>query len=228
MSLAQLIFVNSAAFKRSNSHSTETKKQLIELLAEGLLKVYTNTPCEKKLVITSQSECPVQVHLGIKTLRHGMSTTDEEADVITPQQVITAIEEGATCVKFISDDTDVFVLLLHFYIEQSLSATVFFEETGSNRNVTDIRKTAEKQKDVVPSLLAAHSLSGCDSMPKLYGFCPCCKNTRCNIWEKQVLMLFKKGKRLMLLTMASPTQQICQKSGAFFKLCQDILQLIAV
>ena len=69
--------------------------------------------------------------------------------------------------KVISDDTDVFVLLLHFYIEQSLSATVFFEETGSNRNVIDIRKTAEKQKDVVPSLLAAHSLSGCDSVPEL-------------------------------------------------------------
>ena len=144
MSLAQLIFVNSAAFKRSNSHSTETKKQLIELLAEELLKVYTNTPCEKKLVITSQSECPVQVHLGIKTLRHGMSTTDEEADVITPQQVITAIEEGATCVKFISDDTDVFVLLLHFYIEQLLSTTVFLKGTGNKRNVI-VLLTLEKQ-----------------------------------------------------------------------------------
>ena len=36
-----------------------------------------------------------------------MSTTHEEADVIIPQQVITAIEEGATCVKVISDDTSV-------------------------------------------------------------------------------------------------------------------------
>ena len=122
----------------------------------------------KKLVITFQSECPVQVHLGIKTLRHDMSTTHEEADVIIPQQVKTAIEEGATCVKFISHDIHVFVLLLHFYIEQSLSTTVFLEGTGSNRNVIDIRKTAEKQKDVVPSFLRAHALSGCDSLPKLY------------------------------------------------------------
>ena len=45
--------------KEVTLHSTETKKQLIELLAEVLLKVYTNEPCEKKLVITSQSECPV-------------------------------------------------------------------------------------------------------------------------------------------------------------------------
>ena len=79
----------------------------------------------------------MQVHLGIKTLYHGMSTTHKEADVIIPQQVITAIEEEA-CVKVISDAIDVFVLLLHFYIEQSLSTTVFLEGTGSNRNVIDI------------------------------------------------------------------------------------------
>ena len=155
--------------KEVTLHSTEKKKQLIELLAERLVKSYTNAPCEKKLVITSQSECPVQVHLGIKTLSHGMSTTHEETDVIIPQQAINTIEERATCVKVISDDTDVFVSLLHFCIEQSLSTTVFLEGTGSNRNVIDIGKTAEKQKDVVPSLLAAHVLSGCNSVPMLYG-----------------------------------------------------------
>ena len=107
-----------------------------------MLNVYTNAPCEKKLVIASQSECPVQVHLGIKTTRHGMSTAHKDSDVIMPQQVITATEQEATCVKIISDDADVFVLL-HFYIEQSLSTTVFLEGTGSNRNVIDIGKTAE-------------------------------------------------------------------------------------
>ena len=43
--------------KEVTLHSTQTKKQLIELLAEGLLKVYTNAPSEKKFVITSQREC---------------------------------------------------------------------------------------------------------------------------------------------------------------------------
>ena len=94
-----------------------------------------------------------------------MSTTHEETDVIIPQQVITAKEEGATCMKVTSDDTDVFVLSLHFYIEQSLSTTAFLERKGSNRNVIDIGKSFEKQKPVVPSLLAAHALSGCDSVP---------------------------------------------------------------
>ena len=75
-----------------------------------------------------------------------MSTTHEEVDFIIPQQVIIVIGEGTTCEKVISDDTGVFVLLLHFYIDQSLSTTVFREGAGSNRNVIGIRKTAVKQK----------------------------------------------------------------------------------
>ena len=98
--------------KEVTLHSTETKKQLIELLAEELLRVFTNAPCKKKkkLVITSQSECPVQLYLGIKIVHHSMSTTHEEPNIIIPQQVKTAIEKRATCVKVISADTDVFVL----------------------------------------------------------------------------------------------------------------------
>ena len=80
-----------------------------------------------------------------------------------------------------------FLLLLYFYIEQSLSTTVFLESTDSDRNLIDISKTAEKDKDVVvTSLLAAHVLTRCDSVPKLYGlgkkFALCCKNTCCKIW----------------------------------------------
>ena len=126
----------------------------------------------------------MQVHLRIKILRHGKSTTHEEANVIIPQQVITAIEEGATCVKVINDDTNMFVLLLYFYIKQSLSTTVFLEGTSSNRNVIDIRKTAEKEKDVVPSLLAAHTLSRCDSVPKLYVLG---KKSICSLLQKYLL-----------------------------------------
>ena len=73
-----------------------------------------------------------------------MRTTHEEADAVIPQQVITAIEEGATCVKFISNESVAFVLLLHFHVKQFLSTAAFPEGTGSSRNVFGIRKTAEK------------------------------------------------------------------------------------
>ena len=123
--------------KEATVQLTETKKQLIELLAEWLLRVFTNAPYEKKLVITSQSECTAQAHLGFKTLRHGMSTTLEETKVIIRQQVITAKEEITTCEKFISTDTDVFVLL---------SVSLYWAVAGSNRIIIDIGKTAEKHR----------------------------------------------------------------------------------
>ena len=62
-----------------------------------------------------------------------------------------------------------FVLLLHSYIDLSLSITIFLKGADSNRNVIYTGKTVEKHTDVVPSLLADHTLSECDSMPELYG-----------------------------------------------------------
>ena len=51
------------------------------------------------------------MHLGIKTLRHGMSTVHEESDVIILQQVMTVIKEKA---KVISDETDAFFVVAVF------------------------------------------------------------------------------------------------------------------
>ena len=105
---------------------------------------------------------------GIKTLRQQMSTTHEVADIVIPQQVISAIEEGVTFVKVIIDYIYVSALLLQSHIEQPLITTVFLEGIGSNINVIGIEKTADKQKDVEPSSLAAHALSGCDTVSNLY------------------------------------------------------------
>lgn len=77
-----------------------------------------------------------------------------------------------------------FVLLLHFYIEKSLSTTVFLEGIGSNRNVTDIGKTSAKHKDVAASLLAAHALSKFDRVSKLYGLK---KKSVCSLLQKYTL-----------------------------------------
>ena len=86
--------------------------------------------------------------------------------------------------KFISDIIDVFVLLLHSYIELSLSITIFLEGADSNRNVIYTGKTVEKHTDVVPSLLADHTLSECDSMPELYGLG---KKSVCSLLQKSPL-----------------------------------------
>lgn len=43
------------------------------------------------------------------------------------------------------------------------------EPTQKQRTAIDIKATAEKNVDIVPYLLSAHALSGCDTVASLYG-----------------------------------------------------------
>ena len=47
-----------------------------------------------------------------------MRTFHEEADVINPQQIVYAIKEWYEMLKVVAEDTDIFVLLCHFYDNQ--------------------------------------------------------------------------------------------------------------
>ena len=63
-----------------------------------------------------------------------MGCSHEEADVIIPQQLIYAVNEGAKCIQIVSDDSDVFVILLHFYHQLKLEATVLLEPAPTTNN----------------------------------------------------------------------------------------------
>ena len=69
----------------------------------------------------------------------------------------------------ICEDTDVFVLLTAYILKYSIESLVLMEAFASNRLMVDINKTAKKNAEIVASLIAAHALSGCDSVPKLFG-----------------------------------------------------------
>ena len=43
------------------------------------------------------------------------------------------------------------------------------EAFDTTRSLIDINETAKKHAERVPALIGAHALSGCDSVPKLYG-----------------------------------------------------------
>ena len=100
-----------------------------------------------------------------------MQTSHEEADVIIPQQVLQAVNEGNQCVKVICDDTDVFILLMYFYHQQKVSrlSTVLLESTGSTRSIICIGSTVKIHEEIVPYLPAANRLTGCDSVPMMFG-----------------------------------------------------------
>ena len=70
----------------------------------------------------------------------------------------------------VADDTDVFVLLLHFKHNGSLgNGPVYMESPLRQRGVIDIDATLQKNTNAVTNLLAAHALSGCDTVASYFG-----------------------------------------------------------
>ena len=80
-----------------------------------------------------------------------------------------AVEQGAECLSVMADDTDVYILLLHYYNKKELSIPMFMESSVHRRQTIDIRATAKEHANILPNLLAAHGLSGCDTVTPCYG-----------------------------------------------------------
>ena len=95
-----------------------------------------------------------------------MATTQEEGDTLIVQQV-SHVEDGTILV--VADDTDTFVLLLYFCHQGSISCKVLMVSPIQGRSVLDINAAAEERSSIVPDLLAAHGLTGCDSVASYFG-----------------------------------------------------------
>ena len=80
-----------------------------------------------------------------------------------------AVEQGAECVSVMADDNDVYILLLHYYNHKKLNIPMFMESPIHGRQTIDIRATAKEHDKILPNLLAAHGLSGCDTVAPCYG-----------------------------------------------------------
>ena len=96
-------------------------------------------------------------------------TGHKETDNIIIQQTFMAIEQGAECLYVMADDTDVDNLLLHYYNQKELNISMFMEFSVHRIQTIDIRATAKGHANILPNLLAAHGLSGCDTVAPYYG-----------------------------------------------------------
>jgi hypothetical protein len=75
--------------------TTRTKVQWIGLIANDLLDFFLDI--RRKIVVTSCEDCPEASHQGVRRVRADMRTSQEEADVIIPQQVSMVTAAGSTC-----------------------------------------------------------------------------------------------------------------------------------
>ena len=153
---------------------TENKVQLIDMICEQMKEKAMLIPSSESgfkhtLLITGSNEVPQEISNGVLINRADLRTSHEEVDVIIPQQVVNAAVQGSKNVTVVCDDTDVFILLLHYYLLMKLSCNLLMEGASSDRAVIDIAATCRKHAAIVSHLLAAHALSGCDTVAKLSG-----------------------------------------------------------
>ena len=186
---------------------TQNKSQLIKLIHQYLVEHLTDN--NNKLVITSEHPVPVAIKNGQITLMNCLHNTHEEADVIIVNQLVYLAGIGASHISVICDDTDVFVLLIHFYCKQRLNCRVTMESPIVGRSVIDITATAHKHKDIANFLPAAHALSGCDTTSYLYG-----------IGKATALKVLSSGQPLGLLGQESANMDdVVSEATSFISKC---------
>ena len=149
----------------------ENKKQVIELICISLIEKVIKqqrTGMKTDVTIIAQSPVPDVMSEGCLIPRPDLISTHEEADVLIAQHVCRYAEQE-TCIKVICDDTDVYVLLMYFYQTQNLQCTLLMQSPISGRSVLDVGASASRHAAIIPYLLAAHALTGCDTVAYMFG-----------------------------------------------------------
>ena len=81
-------------------------------------------------IIIQQTFMAVEQGAECLSVMADISTNHEEAGNIIIQQTFMAVEQGAECLglSVMADDTDVYILLLHYYDQKELNIAMFMED----------------------------------------------------------------------------------------------------
>ena len=198
--------------------SIENKKQLNKLLCDELSKdrlFHLRSTKTHKLVVTGEDPCPIEIKMEERLNRHDLENQQEEADTIIVQQVLRCAGE-AQQITVVSDDTDVFVLLLHHYHQAGLDVPLIMESPRKERVIVDIKATLAKQTQIVKHLLPAHALSGCDTVASYHG-----------LGKGSVIKVLKAGCDLSAIgNVDAPFQQVLDQATTFISACYGIAESI--
>ena len=167
---------------------TYNKVQLIDLICQYLSENIVDN--QNKLEISGKKPTPVQVWNNSTVQRLDLKIHQEEADVIIIHHLVCIVSgvSNDAHIKVICDDTDVFILLIHFYNKEHMVVNISMENPSSGRTIVDICQTAKKHKGIARYLTAVHALTGCDTASYLFG-----------IGKATALKVLMGGKHLTLL-----------------------------
>ena len=124
------------------------------------------------------------------------------------------LDHQINIVSIICNDTDVLVLLTFFYWKLDLSSTTYKQGISTKRNIFDVRETVRSNEDIVPFIVAAHSLSGYDTVAPYHG-----------MGKMTVVKRLKDGKKLSLLRqLDSDIDDVIKEATLFVSDCYGFQQ----
>ncbi|KAK3894973.1 hypothetical protein Pcinc_001266 [Petrolisthes cinctipes] len=185
---------------------TYNKVQLITLITKYFVDHVEDNTNE---LITAEHPIPISITNGQVRTQTNLRNTHEEADVIIVNQLVYLAARGASNITVVSDDTDVFVLLLYFYCKEKLTCEVFMQSPIASRRTVDIKATATKHSNIAEFLPGVHALSGSDTTSFLYG-----------IGKATALKVLNSSKTLKLLGKQDvPMEDVVTEATLFIATC---------
>ena len=147
--------------------------------------------------------------------RQDLRSTHEDADVIIIQHAISSSMNGKR-VTVMCEDTDVFVLLLHFYHKWKNNGlfTIIMAPIVKERAVVDTGATAAAHSDIADDILAVHGITGAVRVASLHGIG---KVTAINVFKKgtRSLSYLDDAKASLEKVHEQATNFICNAYGKF-------------
>ena len=139
----------------------ENKIALQQLLGKSLIK---NAPPNKTIIVSGAFEDPLDVRSSSPEVdvKH-LQSDHEEADT---RMILSIVNSPAKYIIVVSQDTDVFVILLANYKHFEGRKVYLLQYSGRERKVTDIGAVVDgiKSNGLDPeSIPLLHSLTGCDT-----------------------------------------------------------------
>ena len=107
---------------------TANKQQLISIICTNISndeKFHLSHTSRNKLVITGSSNTPTEIYKGVVIQGRDISTSHEEVDNIIAQQAVICAKHHSGTIVVVTDDTDVFILLLYHYPQENLTCPLF-------------------------------------------------------------------------------------------------------
>lgn len=146
---------------------TANKEQIIRMIVDRI----SNMPSvpDKQIIITGPDPQLIQIGGGPQET----AVFHEEADVLMAYHMIHEATAGQQSIKVVSEDTDVLIILAHhLYAETNglpPNISLCMESCSESHSLININEVIRVHRDIMPNILAAHALTGCDTVSSFAG-----------------------------------------------------------